>query len=82
MWKMRSGGLSLPAMFFIEKSVLDPRSETTVCAVTTGNVAQLDVTAFVVPLICFRVVRTIEYKGEQCGSGEGVSQSPLKDKAF
>jgi hypothetical protein len=26
--------------------------------------------------------RTIGYKGEQCSGGEGVSQSPMKDKAF
>jgi hypothetical protein len=27
-------------------------------------------------------IRTIENKGEQCSGGEGVSQSPLKNKAF
>jgi hypothetical protein len=59
-----------------------PRSEATVCAVTGGNIAELAATAFVAPLIVLLSVRTIGYRGEQCGGGESVSQSPLKEKAF
>src|SRR5947209_6311613 len=59
-----------------------PRSEATVCAVTGGNIAELAATAFVAPLVVLLSVRTIGYRGEQCGRGASVSQSPLKDKAF
>ena len=59
-----------------------PRSEATVCAVTGGNIAGLAATTFVALLIVLLSVRTIGYRGEQCGGGESVSQSPLKDKAF
>jgi hypothetical protein len=58
------------------------RSEATVCAVTGGNIAELAGTAFVALLIVLLSVRTIGYRGEQCGGGESVSQSPLKEKAF
>jgi hypothetical protein len=58
------------------------RSEATVCAVTGGNIAELAGTAFVALLIVLLSVRTIGYRGEQCGGGESVSQSPLKDQAF
>src|SRR3979490_2221254 len=37
---------------------------------------------FVALIIALLAVRTIEYIGEQRGGGEGVSQSPLKNKAF
>jgi len=50
--------------------------------VTGGNIAELAATAFVALLIVLLSVRTIGYRGEQCGGGESVSQSPLKDKAF
>jgi hypothetical protein len=50
--------------------------------VTGGNIAELAATAFVALLIVLLSVRTIGYRGELCGGGEGVSQSPLKDKAF
>jgi len=59
-----------------------PRSEATVCVVTWGNIAEPAATAFVALLIALLSVRTIGYSGEQCSGGEGVSQSPLKDKAF
>jgi hypothetical protein len=59
-----------------------PRSEATVCAVTGGNIAELAATAFVAPLIVLLSVRTIGYRGEQCGGGESVSQPPLKQTAF
>ena len=59
-----------------------PRSEATVCAVTGGNIAELAATAFVALLIVLLSVRTIGYRGEQCGGGESVSQPSLKDKAF
>src|SRR3981189_3707547 len=59
-----------------------PRSEATVCAVTGGNIAELAATAFVALLIVLLSVRTIGYRGEQCGGGERVRQSPLKDQAF
>ena len=59
-----------------------PRSEATLCAVTRGNIAELAATAFVPLLIVLLSVRTIGYRGEQCSGGEGVSQSPLKDKTF
>ena len=59
-----------------------PRSEATVCAVTGGNIAELAARAFVAFLIVLPSVRTIGYRGEQCGGGESVSQSPLKDQAF
>jgi hypothetical protein len=39
-------------------------------------------TAFVAPLVVLLSIRTIGYRGEQCGGGESVSQPPLKDKAF
>jgi hypothetical protein len=61
---------------------LTPRSEATICAVTTGNIAELAATAFVALLIVLLSVGTIRYKGEQRSGGEGVSQSPLKDQAF
>jgi hypothetical protein len=51
--------------------------------VTRGNIAELlAATTFVALIIALLSVRTIEYTGEQRGGGEGVSQSPLKDKAF
>src|SRR5437667_6882404 len=59
-----------------------PRSEATVCAVTGGNIAELAATAFVAPLVVLLSVRTIGYRGEQCGGGESVSQSPLTYKLF
>ncbi len=59
-----------------------PRSEATVCAVTRGNIAELAAINFVALLIALLSVRTIGYTGEQRSDGEGVSQSPLKDKAF
>jgi hypothetical protein len=59
-----------------------PRSEATVCAVTRGNIREPAATAFVALLIVLLSVRTIGHSGEQCSGGEGVSQSPLKDKAF
>jgi hypothetical protein len=47
-----------------------------------GNIAELAATALPPhSLFCCRF-ETIGYKEEQCGGGEGVSQSPLKDKAF
>ena len=49
---------------------------------TRGNIAELTATAFVPLLIVLLCVRTIGYGGEQCSGGEGVSQPPLKDKAF
>jgi hypothetical protein len=59
-----------------------PRLKATVCAVTRGNIAELDATALSSPsLFCCRF-ETIGYKEEQCGGGESVSQSPLKDKVF
>jgi len=59
-----------------------PRSEATVCAVTKGNISELAATVFVALLIVLLSVRTIGYRGEQGSGGEGVSQLPLKDKAF
>jgi hypothetical protein len=59
-----------------------PRSKPTICAVTRGNIAELAATTFVALIIALLSVRTIEYTGEQRGSGEGVSQRPLKDKVF
>jgi hypothetical protein len=53
-----------------------------VCVVTGGNIAELAATTFVTLLIVLLLVRTIGYRGEQCGGGESVSQPPLKDKAF
>jgi hypothetical protein len=50
--------------------------------VTRGNIAELAATTFVALIIALLSVRTIKYAGEQRGGGEGVSQSPLKDKAF
>jgi hypothetical protein len=50
--------------------------------VNGGNIAELAATAFVAPLIVLLSVRTIGYRGEQCGGGESVSQLPLKDNAF
>ena len=51
-------------------------------AVTRGNIAELAATAFVALLIVLLSIRTIGYRGEQCGGGESVSQPPLKDKVF
>ena len=59
-----------------------PRSKATICAVTRGNIAELAATTFVALLIVLLSVRTIGYRGEQCGGGESVCQSPLKDQAF
>jgi hypothetical protein len=59
-----------------------PRSEATVYAVTKGNIAKLAAMAVVALIIVLLSVRTMGYRGEQCNGGEGVSQSPLKDKAF
>jgi hypothetical protein len=59
-----------------------PRSEATVYEVTKGNIAKQAATALVALLIVLLSVRTMGYRGEQCSGGEGVSQSPLKDKAF
>jgi len=50
--------------------------------VTGGNIAELAATAFVALLIVLLSVRTIGYRGERCGGGESVSQSPLKYEAF
>ena len=61
---------------------LTPRSEPTICAVTRGNIAELAATAFIALLMVLLSVGTIRYKEEQRSGGEGVSQSPLKDKAF
>jgi hypothetical protein len=68
--------------FYRDIPPLTPRSEATVYAVTGGNIAELAATAFVALLIVLLSVRTIGYRGEQCGGGESVSQHPLKDKAF
>jgi hypothetical protein len=54
-----------------------PRSETTVCAVTMGNMAELVATVSVALLIVLLSARTIGYRGQQCNGGESVSQSPL-----
>ena len=59
-----------------------PRSGGTVCAVTGGNIAELAATAFVAPLVVLLSDRTIGFRGEQCGGGESVSQSPLTYKLF
>jgi hypothetical protein len=48
-----------------------PRSKPTICAVTRGNIAELAATTFVALIIALLSVRTIEYTGEQRGSGEG-----------
>ena len=58
--------------------------------VTTGNIAGLPATAFVALFVGFafesysRMLwnRKIGYGGELWRGGEGVSQSPLKDKTF
>jgi hypothetical protein len=50
--------------------------------VTEANIAELAATTFVALIIALLSVRTIKYTGEQRGGGEGVGQSPLKDKAF
>jgi hypothetical protein len=50
----------------------NPRSETTACAVTRGNITKLAVS------ISFPPVQTIGYNGKRCTS---FSQLPLKDKA-
>ena len=49
---------------------------------TMGNMAELVATVSVALLIVLLSARTIGYRGEQCNSGESVSQPPLKDKAF
>src|SRR5437016_8886002 len=46
----------------------NPRSKATVCAVTTGNIAEL--AALIALLVVLLSIRTIGYKGEQCNGGE------------
>jgi hypothetical protein len=60
-----------------------PRSEATVCAVTTGDIAELAATTVVALCPCFAVVShaRLDTVEKQCG-GESVSQSLLKSKAF
>jgi hypothetical protein len=74
--------LKRPENFIATSPPPTPRSEATVCAVTGVNIAELAATAFVAPLIVLLSVRTIGYRGEQCGGGESVSQSSLMYKLF
>ena len=74
--------LCAPCVLHREIRPPSPRSKATVCAVTRGNIAEIAATAFVALFIVLLSVRTIGYRGEQCSGGEGVSQSPLKDKAL
>lgn len=76
-----SSGLSFRQVLKREIRPPTPRSEATVCVVTTGNIAELTATTVVALRSCFAVVSNNWIQWRSSG-GESASQLPLKDKVF